>query len=74
MKDNVNIQKNVTREQLSKAKKGDSFVLSGHRTSANSPFHRAKFKFTTNMAWLVLLGTVAPVPVTIVTVTDVPEC
>lgn len=61
--------KNVTAKELNEATVGKSFVLQGHRTSANSPFFRAGFKFKTNMAWVVLLGIEAPVPVTIITVT-----
>lgn len=73
MKAKITFPKNATTKLLKDASVGKSFVFQGHRASANSPFYRAGFKFQTNMAWVVLLGTNAPVPVTIITITKLPE-
>jgi hypothetical protein len=73
MKANLQFPKSVTVKMMKEAKKGQSLVFQGHRPSANAPLFRAGFKFSTNQAWIILMGKESPVPVTILTITGLPN-
>ena len=73
MKAEITFPKSASVAMLKEASVGKSFVFKGHTTSCTSPFFRAGFKFNTNRVWIVLLGSVSPVPATIVTIAELPE-
>jgi len=58
---------------LANVKKGESLIFAGHNSSVTATFFRGKFKFSTNQCWLVPMGKVSPVPVTVVTIIELPK-
>lgn len=69
----MNLPKTVSMQWMQSAKVGSSIVCHGHTSHSRTPLVKAGFKFTTNKAWLVLVSTKPPVPVTVLTITEFPE-
>lgn len=61
------LPKTVPAKWIDTAKDGSSIVCQGHTSYCRAPLIRAGYKFTTNKAWLVLMSSAPPVPVTIIT-------
>lgn len=69
----MNLPKTVPIGWMKTAKVGKSIICQGHNNHNRTPLTKAGFKFTTNKAWLVLISTEPPTPVTILTITEFPE-
>lgn len=69
----MNLPKTVPAEWMRQAKVGSSICCAGHTSYCRTPLVRAGFGFTSNQAWLVLMSSEPPVPVTIITVTEFPD-
>ncbi len=69
----MRLHKTVPAAWVKSCKVGDSIICAGHNSYAKAPLIRAGFKFTSHQAWLVLMTTNAPEPVTVITVTEFPE-
>ena len=66
----MSLSKTVSAAWIKTAKVGDSIVCYGHTAHAHTPLVRAKVKHSTKKAWLVLLETNQPMPVTIITLVE----
>ncbi len=69
----MSLPKTVPVAFIKSAKEGDSIVCYGHTSYCRTPLVRAKIKFTSNQAWLVLLATAPPIPVTVITIGAIPD-
>ena len=69
----MNLPRTVPAAWMKSAKVGGSTVCQGHTSYSRTPLMKAGFEFTTHKAWLVLLSTESPTPVTVLTVTALPE-
>lgn len=62
--------KTVPAAWIRTAKAGDSIICQGHTSYSRVPLVRAKAKFSTHQAWLVLLSKEYPEPVTVITLLE----
>jgi len=69
----MNLPKTAPAKWMQSARVGDSIICQGHTSYCRTPLVKAGFKFTLHKAWLVLLTTEQPAPVTILTITEFPE-